>query len=242
VGACLAGCAGARSFQPGNPSATPQWGSTSRAEPDFANAAPPSCACCIAPPPGSLTRAERLLSALPGVIGTGGRKTRAPKGSEIRLVGRAAYVAPPADDVSFIGEGTGEGIVVTLRGTGDDDFEGDVWFEASIEQSSHEEKGSARAAVYRRVAIGGRWVQPGWRWMEPYFSLGAGYHEFAVSGGRSMALTGAYAGAGVEFLAGRTGLLHLEARANLLWGTRTDEVRKPGGSSFAFAAGLGARF
>ena len=112
--------------------------------------------------------------------------------------------------------------------------EGDLYLEWGLERSSHEEEATGAAAEYWRATGGFRWSFAWGARAELFLSLGGGYHEIDVSGGREIVAPGAYGGAGVEILLGRAWSALFDARLNYFWG---DEP----GYSAVFAAGLGLR-
>ncbi|MHC5057719.1 MAG: hypothetical protein ACYTKD_23865 [Planctomycetota bacterium] len=155
-------------------------------------------------------------------------------GPEARVAVVGVFVPPPGEGADFIDSGFGEGVAFAYRPKGGGDPEGDVYLEWALERSAHEEAASGLAAEYWRATGGMRWSS-GWvSRTELFLSVGAGYHEIEVSGGRELVGTGAYGGAGVEFLLSRASSALLSVRLNYFWG---DDP----GYAAVLAAGIGLR-
>jgi len=155
-------------------------------------------------------------------------------GPEARVAVVGVFVAPPGSGAGFLDSGLGEGIAFSYRAKPGGNADGDIYLEWGLERSSHEEAGSGLPAEYWRATGGVRWSFAWGTMSEFYFSLGGGYHDMAVSGGRELEGPGAYGGAGIEFLLSRASSALVNVRFNYFWS------HDPG-YAVVLAAGIGLR-
>ncbi len=159
-------------------------------------------------------------------------------GAETRLAVRLIHVPAPRDEVPPVGEGRGEGISFFYRPESPGNPEGDISFEWGAERSAHREKLSLNAAEYWKGPAGFRWSVQWTSRSEAYLSMGAAYHELAVSGGARIAGPGLYGGAGAEFLLGRGLSAVVDLKLHYFW---DETVSGAPGFSAALAAGVALR-
>jgi len=198
------------------------------------------CGRLVAPMTPGVPAVDGLPSTLPdATLALPGRVLTADvgpdlSGPEARVAVVGVFVAPPGAGADFLDSGVGEGVAFANRAKPGGNTDGDIYLEWSLERSSHEEAGSCLPAEYWR-ATGGMRRSFAWGTMsEFYFSLGGGYHDMAVSGGRELSGPGAYGGAGIEFLLSRASSALLNVRFNYFW---SDDP----GYAVVFAAGIGLR-
>jgi len=155
-------------------------------------------------------------------------------GPEARVAVVGVFVAPPGSGAAFIDSGLGEGLAFSYRAESGGNADGDTYLEWGLERSSHEEAGTGLPAEYWRATGGVRWSFAWGTMSEFYFSLGGGYHDMAVSGGRELSGPGAYGGAGIELLLSRASSALVNVRFNYFW---SDDP----GYAVVLAAGIGLR-
>jgi hypothetical protein len=135
----------------------------------------------------------------------------------VRVAVAGLFVAALGGEADIIDSGTGEGLAFAYRSKGGGSPEGDMYLEWALERSAHDGSTSGLPAEYWRGTGGMRWSFAWGRVTEVFLSLGGGYHEIKVSGGREISGPAAYGGGGIEFLLGRAASAFLTAKLNYIW-------------------------